>query len=177
METSEFAEAYEQDDPGRRSAEEQRLGEAILSASIRSLDPRPAALLPESATIREAIQLMLDRRIGAVLVVRDGKPVGIFTERDVVQRVTLSGIGLDSPIIEVSTRDPEALGLDDGIAFALNRMVVGGFRNLPIVDESGAPRSVLSQRDVVAFIVSLLPGRVLNLPPEPKLEAHSEDGG
>jgi CBS domain-containing protein len=75
------------------------------------------------------------------------------------------------------TPDPETLSVDDGIAFALNRMTVGGFRNVPIVDDAGAPLAILSQRDVVAYIVSLLPRRILNLPPEPRLEAHSPDGG
>jgi hypothetical protein len=56
-------------------------------------------------------------------------------------------------------------------------MTVGGFRNVPILDESGAPLAILSQREVVAYIVSLLPRRILNLPPEPRLEAHSADGG
>jgi len=78
---------------------------------------------------------------------------------------------------EVMTPDPETLGPDDGIAFALNRMILGGYRHIPIVDEAGEPLAVLSLREVVSFIVSLLPARVLNLPPEPRLEAHSADGG
>jgi len=66
---------------------------------------------------------------------------------------------------------------EDGIAFALNRMIIGGFRHIPIVDDAGAPHAVLSLREVVAFIVSLLPHRFLNLPPEPMHEARSTDGG
>jgi CBS domain-containing protein len=176
MGTSEFDDAYE-DDLGPREGEEQRLGEAILNAHIRALDPRPAAMVPETATVREAIRLMLDRDAGAVLVMRAGRAVGIFTERDVLRRVAISGIDQGRPVAEVMTRDPRTLGLDDGIAFALNRMVVGGFRNIPIVDDAGLPVALLSQREVVAFIVSLLPARVLNLPPEPGLAAHSTDGG
>jgi CBS domain-containing protein len=75
------------------------------------------------------------------------------------------------------TADPETLGPDDGIAFALNRMILGGYRHIPILNEAGEPLAVLSLREVVSFIVSLLPARVLNLPPEPHLEAHSPDGG
>jgi CBS domain-containing protein len=112
-----------------------------------------------------------------VLVERDGKAVGIFTERDILRRVIRTGIDLERPVEEVMTPDPETLSLDDGIAFALNRMAVGGYRNLPIVDESGKPLSVLSQREVVGYIVSVLPARVLNLPPVPNLEARSTDGG
>jgi CBS domain-containing protein len=176
MALSEFDDAYE-DDLGQREREEQRLGEAILNAPIRSLEPRPVVGVPESATIREAIGTMLDQRIGAVLVVRNERAIGIFTERDVLGRVVQSGVDQDRPVSEVMTTDPEMLDLDDGIAFALNRMIVGGFRHIPIVNDSGAPVAVLSQRELVSFIVSLLPARVLNLPPEPRLEARSPDGG
>jgi len=176
MGISEFDDAYD-DDTSARDREEQRLGEAILGAPIRALDPRPPVTVPESATIRDAIRLMLEREIGAVLVVRDGRAIGIFTERDLLRRVATSGVDQARPLGEVMTPDPETLGLEDGIAFALNRMIVGGYRHIPIVDDAGAPLAVLSLREVVAFVVSLLPGRVLNLPPEPRHEVRSADGG
>jgi CBS domain-containing protein len=176
MGMSEFDDAYE-DEPNEYELEEQQLGEAILGATIRDLEPRPAAMVKESASIKQAIQLMLERNVGAVLVEREGKPVGIFTERDVLRRVIHTGIDQEHPVEEVMTPDPETLSPDDSIAFALNRMVVGGFRNIPIVDEEGKPPALLSQREVVAYIVSVLPARVLNLPPLPNLEARSTDGG
>lgn len=176
MSLSEFDDAYE-DDTSARDRDEQMLGEAILNAPIRALDPQPAVCVPESTPIREAIQLMLERQIGAVLVTREGRAVGIFTERDVLRRVASTGIDQGRPVGELMTPDPETLAPDDGIAFALNRMILGGYRHIPIVDDAGAPLAVLSLREVVSFIVSLLPARVLNLPPEPRLEAHSADGG
>jgi CBS domain-containing protein len=176
MGMSEFDDAYE-DEPNEYELEEQQLGEAILGATIRELEPRPAAMVKETASIKQAIQVMLDRNLGAVLVEREGKAVGIFTERDILRRVIRTGIDLERPVEEVMTPDPETLSLNDGIAFALNRMAVGGFRNIPIVDETGKPLTVLSQREVVGYIVSVLPARVLNLPPVPNLEARSTDGG
>ena len=176
MGASEFEEAYEDDDAPRES-EERRVGEAILNASIRDLGPRPALTLPDTATVAEAIKLMREQRIGAVLVTRDGKPVGIFTERDVLRRVVMTSLPADTPIQELMTADPETLGIDDGVGFALNRMILGGFRHIPVTDASGRAVGVLSQREIVAFVVSLLPSRILNLPPEPHHEARSEDGG
>jgi CBS domain-containing protein len=176
MSASEFDEAYE-DDEGPRERAEQQLGEAILGAPIRMLEPRLAVTVAPDTPIAESIRLMLDQRIGALLVVSEGKAAGIFTERDVLRRVVKGGVDQGRPVREVMTPDPESLGLDDGIAFALNRMIVGGFRHIPIVDDTGAPKAVLSLREVVAFIVSLLPHRFLNLPPEPIHEARSADGG
>jgi CBS domain-containing protein len=176
MARSEFDEAYE-DEPGQYEREEESLGQAILEATIQDLKPRPAGTLREMATIRAAVQLMLEEKLGAVLVERDGQPVGIFTERDLMRRVVAAGIGLDRSLEEVMTPDPETLGLEDGIAYALNRMTVGGFRNIPIVDENGALVGIVSQREVVDYIVSVLPSHVINLPPVPDLEARHKHGG
>ncbi|MGD8897637.1 MAG: CBS domain-containing protein, partial [Acidobacteriota bacterium] len=132
MGTSEFDEAYE-DEPGRHEREEGSLGQAILEATIEDLEPKPAATLREMGTIRAAVHLMLEQKLGAVLVERDGQTVGIFTERDLMRRVVAAGIDLDRAIEEVMTPEPETLRLDDRVAFALNRMAVGGFRNVPIV--------------------------------------------
>jgi CBS domain-containing protein len=176
MGPSEFDEAYE-DDPGHFEREEADLGQGILEATIRDLEPRPAVTVRENATIRSAIELMLERKIGAVVVEREGRAIGIFTERDVMRRVVANLTSLDREVSEVMTPDPETLGLDDGIAFALNRMSVGGYRHVPILDDEGRPAAVLSLRDVVNYIVSLLPTRVINIPPVPRLEARSEDGG
>lgn len=176
MGSSEFEESYE-DDFSAREQEERRLGEAILNAPIRDLEPRPAVTLAPSASVGEAVRLMREQRIGAVLVTRRDRPIGIFTERDVLRRVAFASLDPDTPLAEVMTPDPETLEIDAGIAFALNRMILGGFRHIPVVDAQGNAAGVLSLREIVAFVVSLLPARVLNLPPEPRLEASSEDGG
>lgn len=176
MGASEFDEAYD-DEPADREREGRRLAETLLTAPIRALDPRPAITVPPTASIAESIRLMLDHGIGAVLVEREGRAIGIFTERDVMRWVVSAGASGSRPVSEVMTGDPETLGLDDGIAYALHRMIVGGFRHIPIVDAGGRPLAVLSQRELVAFIVSELPDRVMNLPPDPALEAHSPDGG
>jgi len=178
MGISEFDDAWDDhDDESALVREARRLGEGILGACIRDLEPRKAVCLPEDATIREAMSLMAERKIGAVLLEREGQAVGIFTERDVLRRVVLGAVDPERPIREVMTRDPDTLGADDGIAFALDKMIGGGYRHVPVVDAAGRAVAVLSLREVVSFIVELLPGRVLNLPPDPRLSAHSEDGG
>ena len=176
MGTSEFEEAYE-DEPGRYEREEHELGQSILEATIRNLEPKAALTVRETTSIETALALMLQHNIGAVVVEREGRPVGIFSERDLLRRVVAAGIDRGRAVEEVMTPDPQTLGLDDAIAFALNRMSVGGYRHVPIVDGGGRVAAVLSQRDVVDYIVSLLPTRVINIPPLPELEARSEDGG
>ena len=112
---------------------------------------------------------MNEHRIGCVLVVEAGRLVGIFTERDVLTKVVTAGRDIDTtPVGEVMTRDPECLTLDDGIAYALNMMSVGGFRHIPLVDADGYPTGMVAMRDIVDYIVDLFPEEVLNLPPSPR---------
>jgi len=65
------------------------------------------------------------------------------------------------------TPDPEVLGLADPIAYALNKMSVGGFRHIPLVDATGRPVGIVSVKDIVDYIVDFFPNDVLTVPPEP----------
>jgi CBS domain-containing protein len=117
-------------------------------------------------------------KFGALLVTRAGRLTGIFTERDVLNKI--AGRGLDFSTIVVKTYmtpDPETLGLDDMIAYALNMMSVGGYRHVPLVDGDHRPVGMVSVRDVVEMIVENFPKDVLNLPPDPGHETRSEYGG
>ncbi len=64
------------------------------------------------------------------------------------------------------TRDPEHLPREASIAWVLNKMAIGGFRHVPVVDEKDHPVLLVSVRDVVAFLVEFFPRDVLNLPHE-----------
>ena len=174
---SEFDEAYDDTEAG--ASEDGVLRGALLTETIRVLAPHvPLAVRPET-TVRDAIREMNQRHVGCAMVVdQAGKLVGIFTERDLLTKV----VGHDKDprttlIGDAMTRNPETLGLDDGLAFALNRMSVGGFRHIPLVDSNHKPVGLISVRDLIGFIVSLYPRSVLNLPPDPGLETSRMDGG
>ena len=124
--------------------------------------------LHRSATVADAVNAMIQNRMGALLSVEDGKLYGMFSERDVLTRVVAQGrVPSETPITDVMTPDPECLTFDDEIVFALNKMIVGGFRHIPILDRNGTAIAVVSMRDVVAHIVSYYPDEVFNLPPDP----------
>ena len=89
-----------------------------------------------------------------VLVVQNGRLVGIFTDRDAVLKV--AGQPVEArPIAELMTRDPVVLRHDDTIAVAINKMAVGGFRHIPIV-ENGRPTGLVSARDVFRHLARTL---------------------
>jgi CBS domain-containing protein len=157
---------------------EAEITRGLLTTAIKHLNPRAAITVEEGTSVAEAVAIMNREKIGGVLVVREGRLSGIFTERDVLTKV--AGRGLDFTKIFVRdymTADPEALSPDHKVAYALNKMVVGGYRHVPIVDGERRPVAVMSVRDVVEFIVERFPAEVLNLPPDPDHEMRARDGG
>lgn len=153
-----------------RTAEAARLGAAILHQPIRELATvRPPICVSPHTSVRSAIEQMNRHSAGCVLVEEGGRLVGIFTERDVLIKVV--GMAMDveqTPVITVMTADPEFLSPDDRVSYALNKMSIGGFRHIPLVDENGRSVGVVSMRNVVDYMVDLFRAEVLNLPPEPQ---------
>ncbi len=133
--------------------------------------------MPPETTIGEAAGIMKTHRVGCVLVESEGALVGIFTERDILTK--LVGTGYDPAAVRVDavmTRTVETLSPDDPIAFALQRMSVGGFRHIPLV-ESGRPVGILSVKDIVDYLAENFPREVLNIPPEPGQHPQTQEGG
>ena len=117
-----------------------------------------AACVAADATAEQAIRTMLDGRVGAVAVVDENKKVaGIFTERDVLRRVALSGrTPAEIPVREVMTTPVEMATLDTTPGQALATMIEYHYRHLPIVDDDGQLLGMLSIRDVLQARVDAL---------------------
>ena len=155
------------------------LDQRMIREPIRLLRPKPRAplaLAPDDS-VEAAWHLMREHRVGCVLVVDAGALVGILTERDLLMRV--DGHRSWRSIREVMTPDPETLSPDDPIVYALNKMSMGGFRHVPLVDADGHPVGVVSVKDVVDYIVDFFPNDVLTVPPSPAQRTiwHGRDGG
>jgi CBS domain-containing protein len=149
---------------------------ALLNDTIAVLGPADPICLPETATVREAVETMLARRQAGVLITdAGGRLTGIFTERDVLTRVV--GKNLDArktPLGQVMTRNPEALTARDRVAYAVHSMSVAGYRTVPLVDAERRPIGVVTVSDVIRWLANLFPEAVLNLPPSDRLKRPSE---
>ena len=103
--------------------------------------------LPETASVRDAAVRMRDRQVGAVLITRGSSLDGIFTERDVLNRVVAAGRDPDrTTLAEVMTRNPQTISPDELAIAALRYMCEGGYRHLPVV-ENGQLVGIVSRRD------------------------------
>ncbi len=131
--------------------------ESLQYETLRALKPvRPLTVSP-TTSVRETVQLLATNNIGAVLVVWVDALVGIFSERDALMKIgdRMQEVAHE-PIRHFMTPAPETLSADDTIAFALNRMAIGGFRHIPI-EANERPASIVSVRDVLRYLTDKFP--------------------
>jgi CBS domain-containing protein len=83
--------------------------------------------------VREAIARMLARDIGSVVVVEDGAPIGLFTERDLTRRILADADLLDRPVADVMSCEPVTVEVGTEVVDAFEAMNSRGIRRLPVV--------------------------------------------
>ena len=118
----------------------------IMSTELVTVDP--------SANLMEAARVMSAGGAGSVLVLQDAALVGIFTERDILRALGYSSsadLARVSPASKWMTRDPVTIAAETTVAEALNRMLFGGFRHLPVMD-GDAVVGMVSMRDLARSI-------------------------
>jgi CBS domain-containing protein len=125
---------------------------------ILELCDKKAASVPLDATVQRAIRTMLDRDVGAVAVLDEKQRVaGVFTERDVLRRLSLSGLDPGrTPVREIMTTPVEMATLSTTAGEAFATMVERHYRHLPIVDDNGRLLGMLSIRNVLQARVDTL---------------------
>ncbi len=152
--------------------------EKFISQPVHDLSPPKVVSVEPGTPLRQAIDIMQKNNIGAVVIVEGGKVAGIFTERDFLMRVAgHKAPPVDRPVSDFMTHSPECLTDQDPIAYALNKMCVGGYRHVPIVDKDGKPIGIVSMREIVEHLTDVFPRAILNLPPEPRKAFQGLDGG
>ena len=104
----------------------------------------------KSDTVRNACRLMAEKRIGALLVLEQGRIAGIFTERDALNKVLAGSLDPEQTRLEqVMVADPQTIRANKPLAYALQMMAEGGFRHVPVVNDDGAPVGMVSARDAL----------------------------
>lgn len=120
------------------------------------------------ATIRAAINLMVEHNVGCLAVVSDGRLAGILSERDILRKVApdFDDAGVRT-VSEIMTAEPGVLPSGSTVAEAIRVMHEGHYRHLPIVDAERRVEAVVSVRNILEYVVDHFPSEVLNLPPHP----------
>ena len=122
----------------------------MFSQPVRSLlERRKLLTAAPRTTVSRAAKTMATKQVGAVLIVKDERLVGIFTERDALCRVLARGLEAgEVHLADVMTPDPKTIGPEKSFGHALLLMWENGFRHLPVV-EHGKLLGIVCARDAL----------------------------
>ncbi len=126
--------------------------------------------------LSQAIEAMKGDEGGCVIVSDDGRVVGIFTERDLLNRVLGENVDLESPISEWMQPLVETLSSQATIGEAVRLMNEKSFRNIPLV-KNGELIGSISVFDIITYLAECYPKETMNLPPLPAQVMDTVDGG
>ena len=125
----------------------------LLADHVQVLDPQDPVVVAADTPVRDVLRAMVDGGTGCVVVADANRPVGIFSERD-----ALVGLGTEAsalggrPVSGFMTAPAETLEPDAKVAFAVQRMAVGGYRHIPIVGPGGELAGIISARDILRYL-------------------------
>lgn len=129
-------------------------GDTVLGEHLEALGVGAFQAVSPSEGVAEAIRSMHQSGADCLLVVDDGRLVGIFTDRDALAKATDKRLALYT-IGDFMTPDPVVLRREDTLAIAIHKMAIGEFRHIPIVD-GGRPIGVVTAADLFRRLVSAL---------------------
>lgn len=118
-----------------------KISDVIRNQKIHCTEP--------GTTVRDAACRMAQEKIGAMMIVENGLLIGIFTERDVLNRVVAARLDPDSTTVAcVMSKNPQSVKSDRPFSHAMHMMFEGCFRHMPVV-EDGKPVGMISIRDAI----------------------------
>ncbi|MFQ5425102.1 MAG: CBS domain-containing protein [Phycisphaerae bacterium] len=127
---------------------------SVTRTPLSGVASPPMVVVSPTTPVGEVIDRLVAGNASCALVVLEGDTlVGIVSERDILMRAAHRFEELrNSPVREVMTPAPDTLPPDATVAWALNRMDLGGFRHIPI-EENERPVGVVSVRDLLNFLI------------------------
>lgn len=130
------------------------LERALLEETVLKMQTQPFAQVSPDTTVRQAVKLLHDSQVASVLVVDDsGTLIGLFTERDVLERVAERFDRVAShPVTEVMTSSPTVVYESDPAAAAIAAIAVAGHRHVPVLAMNGKVLGLISPRREFDFI-------------------------
>jgi CBS domain-containing protein len=147
---TEFADPLSDYEPVQYRSELQR---ALAEDPVDSIQHQPFVQIRPTAPIRQAVQTLHGSRVSVLLVVENDRVVGIFTERDVLEKVAERYAKLANvPVREVMTSNPTVVYESDPAAAAIAAIAVAGHRHVPVLGVDNCLKGFVSPQRVFDFI-------------------------
>jgi predicted transcriptional regulator len=149
VEPGEFEDPLSNYDPPAYADELERV---LCETEVSQMPIRPLAWVEKNATVQDALDVMGKYECSCVVVQDAGKAVGIFSARDVLNKIAHDPITRSKPIIEFMTPAPTTVYASDCPAKAVNLMATGGFRHIPVLDHNDKVVGILGPRRTTQFL-------------------------
>jgi CBS domain-containing protein len=153
-----------------------KIERSLREVEVLALELQPPLVVDATTSVREVIRKMQAEGQGCALITANQRLVGIFTERDVFLSVIGNDAVLKAPVSGYMSRDPVCVKAKDPVRQVVLLMHQGGYRQIPIVDESGRITGCVHHKDIAGYLVDHFAAHVLNLPPDPEQIARTPDG-
>ncbi len=135
------------------TAPQSEVERSLLLDRLSALQPRSPIMVPDTMTVKQTLEMLVENDIGCVFISRGESVVGVFTERDAYMRLNVDAAKhFDEPISNFMTAAPRTLADSAKVAFAVQMMDQGGYRHVLIVDQDGKPNGVTSARDILRYL-------------------------
>jgi signal-transduction protein with cAMP-binding, CBS, and nucleotidyltransferase domain len=126
--------------------------QSLKEVEVAELELEPPVILDETTDVRAVIAHMKVRRAGYALLTKGDRLTGIFTERDALLRILPDERALDDPIANWMTRTPASVTTRAPLGEVLERMLLGGFRRVVVVDDETRVIACVRHRDIIAYL-------------------------
>jgi len=125
---------------------------ARFPSIVADIMSSPVATIDSEANVRDAALLMADRKIGSIVIERQGEPIGIVTERDMLERVvSLCRDPCETKMREIMSSPLVTISKDIGILDAMRKMRENGISRL-VVMENNTLLGIVSERDIIRAV-------------------------
>ncbi len=133
------------------------LERALAEQQVSAIQHQPYASVSPETTVAEAVARLSEMQVACLLVEEEGKLVGVFSDRDALDKVSLEFNDIkDHPVRDAMTSDPIYVYEHDSAAAALSVMAVSGYRHVPVVDIDLNLVGIVSPQRVTAFLQQYL---------------------
>ena len=129
------------------------LAEALVELTVSEMEVTPYASVTPDTTVKAAMERLVGDHIACLMVEDEGRLVGVFGDRDVLDRVALEYDEVhDQPVSEHMTTEPVYVCESDSAAAVLNVMAVSGYRHVPVVSGDGKVVGIVSPNRLTRFM-------------------------
>ncbi|HEX8145138.1 MAG TPA: CBS domain-containing protein [Pyrinomonadaceae bacterium] len=148
----------------------------VRDDSVSLLETQDYFCVSSAAPLSEAIEQMKKDEGGCVIVCEGERVVGIFTERDLLNKVIGQEVDLHAPVRDWMSLVVESLTPEATIGDAVLVMNEKGYRNIPLIQDDRLIGSI-SIFDVITYLAESYPKETMNLPPVPAQVMDTQEGG